>query len=79
MVSKRDSEKEEKAFKVKWVYESIGISKQAYSQRLQREEERDLVREQVLELVIAYRKKLPQTGTLKLYEHLAQIFIDSFM
>ena len=77
MVSKRDSEKEEKAFKVKWVYESIGISKQAYSQRLQREEERDLIREQVIDLVITYRKKLPQTGTLKLYEHLAPIFKES--
>ena len=43
MVSKRNPKKEEKAkkglkpFKTKWIYESLGITKQAYSQRLKRE------------------------------------------
>lgn len=77
MVSKRDSAKEEKAFKVKWVYESIGISKQAYSQGLQREEAKEKIREKVINMVIDYRKKMPQTGTLKLYEYLSPLFKEA--
>ena len=70
MVSKRNSEKEKKAFKIKWIYESFGISKQAYYQQLKREKVRGLEREKVLDWVIDYRKILPKTGTLKLYEYL---------
>ena len=70
MVSKRNSEKEKKAFKIKWIYESFGITKQAYYQQLMREKVKDLVREKVLDWVIDYRKNLPKTGTLKLYEYL---------
>ena len=70
MVSKRNSEKEKKAFKIKWIYESFGISKQAYYQQLIRGRIRDLEREKVLDWVIDYRKNLPKTGTLKLYEYL---------
>ena len=70
MVSKRNSEKEKKAFKIKWIYESFGISKQAYYQKLIRGKIRDLEREKVLDWVIDYRKNLPKTGTLKLYEYL---------
>jgi transposase InsO family protein len=76
VVSKRDPKKEEKTkkglkpFKVKWIYESLGITKQAYSQRLKREKQRNIEREKVLDLVIEYRKKLPNTGTRKLYKHL---------
>jgi putative transposase len=70
MVSKRNSEKEEKTFKVKWIYESFGISKQAYYQQISREKIKDLEREKILNLVIEYRKTLPKTGTRKLYEYL---------
>ena len=70
MVSKRNSEKEKKAFKIKWIYESFGITKQAYYQQLMREKVKDLVREKVLDWVIDYRKTLPKTGTAKLYEYL---------
>lgn len=70
MVSKRDSEKEEKTFKVKWIWESLGITKQAYSQRLKREKQKEIEREKVIELVIEYRKKLPKTGTRKLHQYL---------
>lgn len=70
MVSKRNSEKKEKAFKIKWIYESFGITKQAYYQGIVRNIERDLEREKVLNLVIEYRKTLPKTGTRKLYEYL---------
>lgn len=70
MVSKRNSEKKEKTFKVKWIYESLGITKQAYSQRLKREKQKNIEREKVINLVIEYRKTLPKTGTVKLYEYL---------
>jgi len=70
MVSKRNSEKEKKAFKIKWIYESFGVSKQAYYQQLIREKVRDLEREKILDWIIDYRKTLPKTGTRKLVEYL---------
>lgn len=70
MVSKRNSEKKEKAFKIKWIYESFGISKQAYYQGIEREKVKEKEREDVLDLVLKYRKNLPKTGTIKLYEYL---------
>ena len=73
MVDERNSKKEEKTFKVRWVYQSIGISKQAYSQRLKADLIRDSEKEKVIDWVIEYRKKLPKTGTCKLYEHLTPI------
>ena len=68
MVSKRNSEKEKKAFKIKWIYESIGISKQAYNQRLKAQKIQEIENEKVIDFVIEYRKLLPKTGTLKIYE-----------
>jgi transposase InsO family protein len=70
MVSKRNSEKKEKAFKIKWIYESFGVSKQAYYQQITREKVRDAEREKIINWVIEYRKTLPKTGTRKLYEYL---------
>lgn len=70
MVSKRNSEKKEKTFKVKWIYESFGISKQAYYQQITREKLKDLEREKIINWVIDYRKLLPKTGTRKLYQYL---------
>lgn len=70
MVSKRNSEKEKKAFKIKWISESLGITKQAYYQGINRDKIREFEREKVINLVIKYRKTLPKTGTVKLYEYL---------
>jgi transposase InsO family protein len=70
MVSKRNSEKEKKAFKIKWIYESFGISKQAYYQQIENEIAKDLERDKILDWVIDYRKTLPKTGTRKLYNYL---------
>lgn len=70
MVSRRNSEKEKKAFKIKWIYESIGLTKQAYYQSIKREKIRNLEREIVLEMVKKERIDLPKTGTLKLYKTL---------
>jgi transposase InsO family protein len=70
VVSKRNSEKEEKTFKVKWIFESLGVTKQAYYQGINRDKIREIEREKVINLVIKYRKTLPKTGTVKLYEYL---------
>ena len=48
----------------------FGISKQAYYQRIEADQQKELERELVLKEVAAIRKKMPQTGTRKLYEHL---------
>jgi putative transposase len=77
LVDKRNSKKEEKTFKVRWIYESIGISKQAYSQRLKSDLTRNTEKEKVIACVIEYRKKLPKTGTCKLYEHLIPILKEN--
>ncbi|MFZ2282488.1 MAG: IS3 family transposase [Lutibacter sp.] len=76
MVSKRNSEKEKKAFKIKWISESLGITKQAYYQGINRDKIRELEREKVINLVIKYRKTLPKTGTVKLYEYLQPKLMD---
>ena len=55
---------------MKWVWQSLGLSKQAYYQRIKRCKERDVDKQKVIELVIEYRKKLPKTGTRKLYAYL---------
>ena len=77
MVDQRNSKKEEKPFKVKWIYQSIEISKQAYNQRLKADLIRDSEKEKVIAWVIEYRKKLPKTGTCKLYEHLTPILKEN--
>jgi transposase InsO family protein len=77
LVDERNSKKEEKTFKVRWIYESIGITKQAYSQRLKADAIRDSEKEKVIAWVIEYRKKLPKTGTCKLYEYLAPIMKEN--
>jgi hypothetical protein len=38
----KEVEKRLKPFKTKWIYESLGITKQAYSQRLKREKEKEV-------------------------------------
>ena len=77
MVSKRNSEKEKKAFKIKWIYESFGISKQAYYQQITREKIKNLEREKIIDWVIDYRKVLPKTGTRKLYQYLQPKMIQN--
>lgn len=77
MVIKRNSEKEKKAFKIKWIYESIGITKQAYNQRLKAQELQEIENEKVIEFIIEYRKLLPKTGTKKLYEAIKPKIIEA--
>ncbi|WP_188051730.1 hypothetical protein [Flavobacterium sp. GP15] len=75
MVSERNSEKEEKAFKIKWIYESLGLSKQAYYQRIARDKEKEKRNNTVIDLVLEIRERMPGTGTKKLLDHLKEKFI----
>lgn len=48
----------------------FGISKQAYYKRIKSQEQQEIINQKVIELVMEIRKKMPKTGTRKLYEHL---------
>jgi transposase InsO family protein len=77
LVIKRDSEKEKKAFKIRWVYESVGISKQAYYQRIKSDKVKEIKNDKVVELVVEIRKRMPGTGTRKLIDHLKEKFVQN--
>jgi len=77
VVSKRDSEKEEKTFKIRWIYESLGITKQAYYQRLKVYKLTQIRNAKIIEFVMEIRKRMPGTGTLKLLDHLKEKFIQN--
>ena len=62
---------------MKWVYLSLGLSKQAYYQRVKAFEIEKITNNKVIEMVIEYRKKLPKTGTCKLHVYLQPKFIES--
>ncbi len=55
---------------MKWIYESLGLTKQAYYQRVNRHKANEQAHDKVLDYVADYRKTLPKTGTLKLYQYL---------
>ena len=74
MVIKRNSEKEEKAFKIKWIYESLGLSKQGYYQRITRHKIKEIRNNTVIDLVVEIRQRMPGTGTRKLLNHLQEKF-----
>jgi transposase InsO family protein len=77
VVSKRDSQKEEKAFKVKWIYQSLGITKQAYYQRMHDDEIKKNVEDKVLVWVSDIRKRMPKTGTRKLHQYLSEKLLEN--
>ena len=72
-LGKRDTEKEEKTYKVKFLYEVFGISKQAYYKRIKAQQTRELQQQAVINEVAKIRTRMPQTGTRKLYEHLQPV------
>ncbi len=70
-ISQRNSEKESKPFKVKWIYQCFGISKQAYYKRLETYKIKEVQEEILIKLVKDLRKKIGQkTGGLKLHSEL---------
>ena len=69
----RDTKKEKKAYKVKWLYQVFGISKQAYYQRMEADRHKEKVHTIVLDEVAKIRKRKPQTGTRKLLKELHSV------
>jgi putative transposase len=59
-----------------WVFQSLGLSKQAYYQQLKRDKARSIEKDKIIEWVIEYRKILPKTGTRKLYHYLQEKMIQ---
>ncbi len=72
-LGKRDTEKEEKTYKVKFLYEVFGISKQAYYKRIKAQQTRELQQDAVIKEVGKIRARMPQTGTRKLHKHLEPV------
>jgi putative transposase len=66
-ISKRDSQKEEKAYKIKWLYQCFGISKQAYYQRIKSNNKKEMEAIKIKELIAEHRKDQTQLGIKKLY------------
>ena len=60
-----------------WVFQSLGLSKQAYYQQLKRDKARSIEKDKIIEWAIEYRKILPKTGTRKLYEFLQPKMIQN--
>lgn len=60
-----------------WVYQSLGITKQAYYQRIKADKAKQIIKDKVIDMVIDYRKTLPKTGTLKLNQYLQPKFIEA--
>jgi transposase InsO family protein len=75
-LGKRDTEKEEKTYKVKYLYEVFGISKQAYHKRIKTRQTKELQQQAVIDEVVKIRTRMPQTGTCKLYKHLQPVLPD---
>lgn len=70
-ISQRNREKESKPFKVKWIYQCFGISKQAYYKRLKSYNIKEVQEAILIKLVKDLRKKIGQkTGGIKLHSEL---------
>ncbi|MFP5041018.1 IS3 family transposase [Parasediminibacterium sp. JCM 36343] len=66
-ISKRDSQEEKKAYKIKWLYECFGLSKQAYYQKLKIQKVKEEQAVTIKKLIEPIRKKMPRYGTKKLH------------
>ena len=70
-ISKRNNQKKDKPFKVKWIYKCFGISKQAYYKRLKSYNKEEIQYDKLLKLVKEQRDKSGhRTGGRKLYKAL---------
>ncbi len=66
-ISKRDREKEEKPYKIKWLYQCFGLSKQAYYQKMKSNKVKEMQSIIIKQLIAPIRKKMPRYGTEKLH------------
>ena len=73
--SRRDSTKEEKHFKRKWLYQCFGISKQAFYKKCKTLEKKQENDRKLVVMVKKYRKQVGQrTGGVKRYDELKEEF-----
>jgi len=76
-ISRRNSKKEAKPFKIKWLYECFGITKQAFYKRLKSIAKTKRNEQVIIDLVKHYRNRVGhQTGGIKLYNELKTSFIN---
>jgi len=73
----RDPSKEKKAFKVKYLYQVFGLSKQGFYQRIKRDVKRAEREYYILQAVQEIRKILPRCGGRKLLVYLDDFFQQS--
>jgi putative transposase len=66
-ISERDSQKEKKAYKIKWLYQCFGITKQAYYQRIKSNNKKEMQAIKIKELIAELRKDQTQLGIKKLH------------
>lgn len=69
-VGKRDTKEEEKTFKIKYLYQVFGISKQAYYKRIKTANSKKEDNIKILQIVNRIRKLHPRCGTRKLMEYI---------
>ncbi len=75
-LGKRDTEKEKKAFKVKWLYEVFGLSKQAYYKRRKVQQLKDLQAQIIINKHIKpIRKTMTNYGIRKIYLDIKEYLI----
>ena len=66
-ISKRDREKETRPYKVKWLYQCFGVSKQAYYKRIKVNNKKDIETILIKEMIAPIRQVMPKYGGKKLY------------
>jgi transposase InsO family protein len=75
----RDRKEEKKPFKVKYLYQVFGLTKQGYYQRIKRDNKRAEREQYTLNEVREIRKELPNCGGKKLLIYLADFFEQTGM
>lgn len=66
-ISKRDSQKEEKTYKIKWLYQCFGVTKQAYYQRIKSYNKKQMEALTIKNLIALHRKEQAKIGIEKLH------------
>jgi putative transposase len=82
VVEQRNPEKKEetkvvKPLKIRWIHQSLGISKQAYYQRIKAGKIKAKRNERIMDIVKEVRKTKPKTGTVKLYVEIKPKLIEN--
>ncbi len=66
-----------KAYKIKWLYECFGLSKQAYYKKIKAVKRREETVVKIKEMIETIQKKMPRYGTEKLHLDIANKLTQS--